>query len=181
MRFAKIYTRSGDKGTTSLIGGDIIKKSDLRLECYGTIDELNAFIGMLKVLCSEEKIFQKQEDELNEVQSLLSDIGAILATPEGKEWLNMPSINQTHIDNLEESIDFMKTDLQPIEKFVVPGDSIIDAQTHICRTVCRRAERILSKAKDNNITISGIIMAYINRLSDYFFILGRYALHLQGK
>ncbi|MCL1967470.1 MAG: cob(I)yrinic acid a,c-diamide adenosyltransferase [Fibromonadales bacterium] len=174
MLLSKIYTRTGDKGSTALIGGERIPKSHLRLECYGTLDELNAFIGKLKVLCGKKEAFQKIVAELGEIQSRLSDAGSILATPQGKEWENMPSMEQPHIEALEKAIDSMNSALQPLKAFTVPGENEINAEAHICRTVCRRAERILCNAKESGIAINDNVMAYINRLSDYFFVLSRF-------
>ena len=172
MRLTKIYTRTGDKGSTSLIGGERVPKSHLRLECYGTIDELNAFIGKLKFLCKTDRA---TSENLNNIQKMLLNIGAVLATPEGKEWKGMPSINEEHIKELEMEIDKMNSSLKPLKSFTIPGENEINAQAHICRTVCRRAERILAKAKEKKIAIDDYVMAYINRLSDYFFVLSRYS------
>ncbi len=166
MLLSKIYTRTGDKGTTALIGGERVSKSHLRIECYGSLDELNAFIGRLKLLC-EAKM-------LGNIQKMLFDIGAIIATPSGKEWNNMPNINETHIKELENEIDKMNSVLQPLKDFTIPGENETNAEAHICRTVCRRAERILCHAKENGIDISDSVMIYINRLSDYFFVLSRF-------
>jgi len=173
MRINKVYTRTGDKGSTALIGGERVSKSHLRLECYGTIDELNAFTGKLKLLC--------KESYLDCVQRTLFDIGAILATPNEKEWSNMPSINEAHIKEMENEIDRMNSVLEPLKNFTVPGENEINAEAHICRTVCRRAERILCNAKENGISISDSLMAYINRLSDYFFVLSRYYASLNSQ
>ena len=167
MLLSKIYTRTGDKGTTALIGGERVSKSHIRIECYGTLDELNAFIGRLKLLC--------EADVLGNIQKMLLDIGAIIATPGGKEWSNMPNINETHIKELENEIDKMNSVLEPLKNFTIPGENEINAEAHICRTVCRRAERILCHAKENGIDIGDSVMIYINRLSDYFFVLSRFA------
>jgi cob(I)alamin adenosyltransferase len=174
MRLSKIYTRTGDKGSTALIGGKRVSKSNMRLECYGTLDELNAFVGRLKILCIEKA------EELGCIQNHLFEIGSILATPTGMEWTNMPSINETHVKMLEKAIDLMNAKLEPLKSFTTPGENMVNAEAHICRTVCRRAERILCHAKENNVAINDFIMAYINRLSDYFFVLSRYAA-LYGK
>jgi cob(I)alamin adenosyltransferase len=173
MRITKVYTRTGDKGSSALIGGERVSKSHLRLECYGTLDELNAFAGRLKVLCFEKEELQNITQQLGEIQSRLLDTGAMLATPPGKEWENMPNINETHIKELENAIDSMNANLKPLENFTTPGSDPINAEAHICRTVCRRAERILCGAKENGIAINDFIIAYINRLSDYFFVLSR--------
>jgi len=177
MRLSKIYTRTGDKGYTDLIGGERVSKSHLRLECYGTLDELNAFTGKLKVLCLEsgKKEFQKTAAELEKIQNRLFDAGTTLAAPQGIEWANMPNITETHIKELETLIDTMNGPLEPLKTFTLPGSEAINAEAHICRAICRRAERILCTAKENDITVSDCIMAYINRLSDYFFVLSRYA------
>jgi len=177
MRLSKIYTRTGDKGYTDLIGGQRVLKSHLRLECYGTLDELNAFTGKLKVLCLEsgKKEFQKITVELGKIQNRLFDVGTTLAVPQGIEWANMPNITEVHIKELETLIDKMNESLKPLKAFTLPGSEAINAEAHICRAICRRAERILCTAKENNIAINDCIMAYINRLSDYFFVLSRYA------
>ena len=177
-----VYTRTGDKGTTTLIGGKRAPKSHLRLDCYGTIDELNAFVGKLKVLCFEnkKKDFRKIAAELGEIQSHLFGAGTMLATPPGREWEGMPSVGQEHIDMLEKAIDLMSEKLEPIKDFVTAGTNLINAEAHICRTVCRRVERILCNSK-GGIPLNDFLMAYINRLSDYFFVLSRYAEHLQSK
>jgi cob(I)alamin adenosyltransferase len=175
MRITKVYTRTGDKGSTALIGGERVPKSHLRLECYGSLDELNAFAGKLKVLCFEKKEWQNITGQLGKIQTLLFDIGAMLATPPEKEWENMPKIGEKHIKELENAMDSMNEHLEPLKDFTVPGSNPINAEAHICRTVCRRAERILCSAKENNMRIDDFIMAYINRLSDYFFVLSRYA------
>jgi len=177
MQLSKIYTRSGDKGTTALIGGERVSKTHVRLECYGTLDELNAFIGRLKILCVENKKedFQTIAEALNNIQIRLMDIGTILATPPGIAWDNMPSLDQSHVKSLEDLIDLANAKLEPLKNFTIPGESAINAEAHICRTVCRRAERIFYHARKNKIAINDIIMAYINRLSDYFYVLSRYA------
>ena len=175
MRLSKIYTRTGDKGCTALIGGERVSKSHLRLECYGTLDELNAFTGKLKVLCADNKKeeFQKIAAELENIQSLLFNAGTALATPPGAEWANMPCITGEHVKELETLIDKMNGPLEPLKAFAIPGSNSINAEAHICRTVCRRAERILCKAKENGIAVNDFALAYINRLSDYFFVLSR--------
>ncbi|MCL2101117.1 MAG: cob(I)yrinic acid a,c-diamide adenosyltransferase, partial [Fibromonadales bacterium] len=178
MKLSKIYTRTGDKGSTALIGGQRVSKSHFRLECYGTLDELNAFTGKLKALCAENK---EITTELENIQSLLFNAGTALATPPGAEWANMPCITEEHIKELETLIDKMNGSLEPLKAFAIPGSDLINAEAHICRTVCRRAERILCNAKENGIAVSDSVLAYINRLSDYFFVLSRCALHLQGK
>lgn len=185
MRLSKIYTRTGDKGYTDLIGGWRVPKTHWRLECYGTIDELNAFVGKLKVLCSAspKSEFKKIAAELVVIQNNLFDAGTMLATlvkDESMVWTNMPSITQEQVKGLEDSIDAMNQPLESLKSFTLPGSEAINAEAHICRTVCRRVERILCEATDNCVAISDSVMAYINRLSDYFFVLSRYASFLNG-
>jgi len=177
MLLSKIYTRTGDKGYTALIGGERVSKSHLQLECYGTLDELNAFTGRLKVLCSENKKeeFQEIAVELCKIQSRLFNAGTTLAMPQGIKRENMPNITEAHIKELETQIDKMNEPLEPLKTFTLPGSEAINAEAHICRAVCRRAERILCGAKENGIAISDFVMAYVNRLSDYFFVLSRFA------
>jgi len=180
MRLSKIYTRTGDKGYTDLIGGWRVPKSHWRLECYGTLDELNTFVGRLKVLCFENKKdeFQKIAADLIKIQNHLFDAGTTLATlttDEGMAWVNMPCVTEAHVKELEDLIDEMNKPLENLKSFTLPGSEAINAEAHICRTVCRRAERIMCEAKDNCVAVSDSVMAYINRLSDYFFVLSRFA------
>ncbi|GHV11717.1 cob(I)yrinic acid a,c-diamide adenosyltransferase [Fibrobacterales bacterium] len=177
MNLTKIYTRGGDKGKTSLIGGERISKSSTRLEAYGTLDELNAFVGQLRVDAAHTAFAIKDKnlsDELGYIQRRIFDAGTILATPEGKEWEGMPNITEKHIEELEIAIDKMNAELKPLKTFTVPGSDPLNAKAHICRTVCRRAERVLCFAKENGVAVSDSVMAYINRLSDYFFVLSRF-------
>jgi cob(I)alamin adenosyltransferase len=160
MIISKVYTRTGDDGTTALIGGERVSKASLRVECYGTIDELNAFIGRLKVVA--------KTPFLTGVQKLLFELGAELANPNAKEWNG-----EEHIKELEAEIDRINADLEFLREFTVPGEDEANAEAHICRTVCRRAERVLCAAKENGVAISDSIITYVNRLSDYFFVLSR--------
>jgi len=180
MRLTKIYTRTGDKGYTDLIGGWRVPKSHWRLECYGTMDELNTFVGKLKFLCIENKKeeFQKLATELGKIQNDLFNAGTVLATlitDESMVWASTLCITESSIKELEDSIDAMNKPLETLKSFTLPGTDAINAEAHICRTVCRRTERILCEAKDNGVAVSDSVMAYINRLSDYFFVVSRFA------
>ncbi len=163
----KIYTRAGDKGETSLFGGNRIAKDDPRIEAYGTVDELNSSIGMARASWPSSPI----DAELNRVQSDLFDIGACLAAPGSERFRG---VEARRIDDLERAIDSMEAKLQPLTTFVVPGGSPAAAQLHVTRTVCRRAERRVV-ALDDTSTQAQTTIAYLNRLSDYLFVAARFA------
>lgn len=170
MKKSYIYTKGGDKGKTSLIGGTRVSKSEKQLEAYGTVDELNANIGLLVSL------LQNEEDKhyLVTIQHQLFTLGAYLATDFQKE----NAINEAHdialeeIEKLEAIIDEIDAQLPSLKSFIIPGGSTASASAHLCRTVCRRAERIIV-ALAQELPLSENILAYLNRLSDYFFVLSR--------
>lgn len=165
----KIYTKTGDDGTTGLIGGSRVKKYDLRLEAYGTIDELNASIG---VLCSSE-FSDDVAGILNKIQNKLFNIGSLLASDEKGEAVTANlAITEANINDLEVAIDEYQNQLPKLVHFVLPGGNFASAQCHVARTVCRRAERrILEYAEHSKVQTEIII--YMNRLSDFFFVLSR--------
>jgi len=170
----KVYTKTGDKGTTLLIGGTRVPKHHIRIEAYGTVDELNAYIGLLR-----DKIDSKYKDELIHIQNKLFTLGSFLALdtekatmPNGKPRLNIKSIDHNDILFLEKKIDKMEATLPPMTHFVLPGGNEQVSVCHICRTVCRRAERKVTYL--NELTeISENLIKYLNRLSDYLFVLAR--------
>ncbi len=171
----KIYTKTGDKGTTALFGGTRVPKHDLRIESYGTVDELNSYIGLIR----DQKIESKTIDSLIRIQNELFTLGAMLATPpekevlkNGKQRLNIPKINSNSIELLESEIDTMNLELAQMTNFILPGGNQTVSFCHIARCVCRRAERI-STALNENEAISSDILRYLNRLSDYLFVLAR--------
>ncbi|MBV9223165.1 MAG: cob(I)yrinic acid a,c-diamide adenosyltransferase, partial [Acidobacteriaceae bacterium] len=143
----RIYTRRGDTGQTQLAGGQVLSKDDLRIECYGTVDELNAFIGAARVTAEQEGARENRLLEfasiLKRVQHELFNLGSILATLPEDVHPKQARITQTEIEQLEREIDRANEDLQPLRSFVLPGGSRLDAELHICRTVCRRGERLL--------------------------------------
>lgn len=163
----KIYTKKGDKGMTSLFGGLKLSKSDIKIEAYGTVDELNASIGVIIAHLKDKSI----EKELIRIQKRLFDIGAILATNPNKPELISP-FKVEEIEFLENQIDLMEKDLEPLKNFILPSGSIIIASTHLSRTICRRAERRIVAIMDTNEVYSSLVQ-YINRLSDYLFVLSR--------
>ncbi|WP_406684243.1 cob(I)yrinic acid a,c-diamide adenosyltransferase [Seonamhaeicola sp. MEBiC1930] len=171
----KIYTKTGDKGTTALFGGSRVPKHHIRIESYGTIDELNSYIGLVR----DQKIRQHYKDILIKIQHKLFTIGAILATdPEkavlknGKERLNIEKIASEDIEVLEHEMDCMNEALEPMTHFVLPGGHQTVSFCHIARCICRRAER-LATALNENEPINSNALIYLNRLSDYLFVLAR--------
>ncbi len=175
----KVYTKTGDKGTTALFGGTRVPKHHIRIESYGTIDELNSYIGLIR----DQSIDPIHKTVLMEIQDRLFTVGAILATdPEkatlknGKDRLNIPKISETDITLLEDSMDSMNNALPPMTHFVLPGGHQTVSFCHIARTVCRRAERLASHLNDLEPFQPETLM-YINRLSDYLFVLARKLSH----
>ena len=175
----KIYTKTGDKGTTALFGGTRVPKHHIRIESYGTIDELNSHIGLIR----DQDIDQIHKNTLMEIQDRLFTVGAILATdPEkatlksGKARLNIPKISEADIELLEKSMDSMNKSLPPMTHFVLPGGHQTVSFCHIARTVCRRAERLASHLNSLE-PFQPETLKYINRLSDYLFVLARKLSH----
>ena len=171
----KIYTKTGDKGTTSLIGGTKVSKAHLRIEAYGTVDELNSYIGLCKDLSSDKK----SNTVLQEVQDRLFTIGAALACdPEKETKMKIPDLKEEDITLLEKEIDMMNETLPPMKSFILPGGHITVSHIHISRCICRRAERCCVRLEAEQNEVEPIIIKYLNRLSDYLFVLARYTGHL---
>ena len=168
----KIYTRTGDKGDTSLFGGGRVSKNNPRIEAYGTVDELNSHLG----LCRAAKLTAPIEAQLDRVQSDLFDVGAYLAAPGSNRF---PSVSANRVADLEQTIDAMEDALQPLKTFIVPGGCEAAARLHIARTVCRRAERRVIALEDDSEEMLTTI-AYLNRLSDFLFVAARHANHAAG-
>jgi cob(I)alamin adenosyltransferase len=167
----KIYTKTGDNGSTALYGGERRLKSDVRVDAYGTIDELNSFLGLLIEKVNEVDI----KNYLASIQHILFNIGSVVATVDEKFIAKLPSLNEIDIDSLERSIDSMNDTLPPMTHFILPGGGEAVSIGHICRTICRRAERNLvhlTSLEDSNEGIKFSIK-FLNRLSDYFFVLSR--------
>ena len=164
---AKIYTRTGDLGTTSLVGGKRVPKTHPRLEAYGTIDELSSHLGLLCALLSDER----DKAFILSVQQTLFGLSALLATEPESAYQPKP-LSASLIKNMEDEIDRLQAILPPLNAFIIPGGSQAAAQAHVCRTVCRRAERcILALAEQSE--VSSDTIRYTNRLSDYLFVLAR--------
>ncbi|WP_153799596.1 cob(I)yrinic acid a,c-diamide adenosyltransferase [Foetidibacter luteolus] len=171
----KIYTKTGDTGKTSLIGGTRVLKSSLRIESYGTVDELNSFIGLL----GDQLPHEPSKAILKEVQDRLFTIGSSLACDPDKEPLmKIPDLLETDIILLEKEIDAMNEVLPPMRHFILPGGHAAVSTAHIARCVCRRAERICVAMQLEESFVEPLVIKYLNRLSDYLFVLARYTGHL---
>lgn len=164
----KIYTKKGDSGTTSLLGGSRVPKHHLRIESYGTVDELNSHIGMIRDL-NQDKEVQKV---LLEIQDRLFTLGSNLALEEGNNKVKIPELKEEDIKFLEREIDKMDEQLPEMRFFVLPGGASLISATHIARCVCRRAERICVQLSENE-KVDELIIQYLNRLSDFLFVLSR--------
>jgi cob(I)alamin adenosyltransferase len=171
----KIYTKTGDKGTTALFGGKRVSKADLRIDAYGTVDELNSFIGLLR----DQEVNQKRKKSIIEIQNTLFVVGSNLATEPGNTKVKVPSLTESDIEELERAIDKMEEELPPLKSFVLPGGHQAVSFCHVARTVCRRAERLVI-ALNNQEPIDPAIIKYLNRLSDFLFVLSRKMSHEVG-
>lgn len=173
----KIYTKTGDKGSTSLIGGVRVPKSHIRIESYGTVDELNSVIGMVNDMAANAKISQW----LREIQDRLFTVGSVLATAPDKDVkMKLPDVHESDITWLEERIDEMDTELPQMRSFIIPGGNLASSTAHVARCVCRRAERICVAMQEEGEHVPELIIKYLNRLSDFLFALARYITHING-
>ena len=171
----KVYTKTGDKGTTALFGGQRVPKNHIRIESYGTVDELNSYIGLIR----DQEMNPHYKDVLIEIQDRLFTVGAILATPidkevlkNGKLRLDIARISDQDVAYLENEIDQMDSALPPMTHFVLPGGHTTVSYCHIARCVCRRAERLATELSQTE-EIDQMVIMYLNRLSDYIFVLAR--------
>ena len=166
----KVYTKTGDNGYTSLIGGRRVKKNDLRVEAYGTVDELNSFLGLLKSNLKNGEI----QEEIHQIQQFLFDIAAFLATDlSEKAPLLSQKLIENQISSLENQIDVMEHQLPKSTNFIVPGSDNAEAICHVCRTVCRRLERRLCDISEDS-ELEKQVVIFINRMSDFLFVLARF-------
>ena len=164
----KIYTKTGDKGETSLLGGKRIPKSDLRIDAYGTVDELNSYIGLLR----DQAVNSERSDQLTQIQERLFTLGSSLAAEPGKNNIIKPDIHSADIEMLEKEIDDIDKQLPPLKNFILPGGHESVSICHITRCVCRRAERLVV-ALNQTEEVDNLVIQYLNRLSDYLFALSR--------
>ncbi len=174
----KVYTKTGDKGLTGLIGGTRIPKHDLRIETYGTVDELNAYVGLIR----DRAIDKKDSEVLIYIQDRLFTLGSLLASDPEKSKMKLPELKDEDVVKLEERIDEMELELSPMKSFILPGGHETVSFIHITRCVCRRAERLVSALNSETNGIYSRGLQYLNRLSDYMFVYSRYATkHLKAK
>lgn len=176
----KVYTKTGDDGTTGLVGGSRVRKCDPRLDCYGTVDELNAAVGLADVAAVADNSFAAASGPLRAVQADLFVIGSHLATPdESPHKASLPPLDETMVTRLEMQIDAAETELPPLRNFVLPGGTEASARLHLARTVCRRAERLLVDYSLDR-PVPTVVLTYLNRLSDWLFVQARVANHRAG-
>lgn len=176
-----LYTRTGDTGMTSLVGGQRVPKTHIRLEAYGTVDELNSHIGLLIATMSGKATLSSDVQLLTDVQNLLFSIGSMLATDTSQRDVRPGRfISPTDIEELEQAIDAAEEGLPGWRGFILPGGTLAASQAHICRTVCRRAERAIHRLH-TEAEVDELLMAFVNRLSDYFFALAKKINHSEGQ
>jgi len=184
VRITKVYTRTGDAGKTRLAGGQQVPKDSLRVESYGTVDELNASVGLVRAMNEEGSravdAARRLEQDLRWVQNKLFDIGGILATAPGQTFKNMPTIKAQDAVRLERMIDRCQKDLAPLKEFILPGGGRVSATLHQARTICRRAERICVRLAREE-TLDAQIIKFLNRLSDALFVWARWVAKTQGE
>lgn len=177
MRITKVYTRTGDKGKTRLAGGQPVWKDHLRVEAYGTVDELNAVLGVVRAFNAEAKRASGArllEDELRWMQNKLFDVGGLLATAKGQQFTNMPRVTHQDVVRLERRMDHCQKELEPLQEFILPGGGILSSWLHQARTVCRRAERLCVTLSRRE-SVDPMLVAFLNRLSDALFVWARWA------
>lgn len=184
MRISKVYTKTGDGGRTRLAGGQEIEKDAIRVEAYGTVDELNALIGLTRAFNKEQagigETSLQLEESMKWVQNKLFDIGGLLATSPGQTFKNMPEVTTRDVERLERWIDRCQEDLEPLKEFLLPGGGKVSGFLHQARTVCRRAERVCVYLSHGE-TINPQIVPFLNRLSDALFVFARWIAHHQGE
>ena len=183
MRITKVYTRTGDAGQTRLAGGQQVWKDCLRVEAYGTVDELNASIGLVRAMNADSDATPSSaqlERDLRWVQNKLFDVGSLLATAPGQTFKNMPRVTAADVTRLERMIDRCQKDLEPLKEFILPGGGKVSAMLHQARTICRRAERDCIRLTREE-TVDAELNKYLNRLSDALFVLARWVAKMHGE
>lgn len=181
MRISKVYTRTGDRGQTRLVGGDKVYKNHERIEAYGTVDELNSIVGLIRTFApptgegAAARVHDRLDPMLHAIQNDLFNVGTDLATPAASRWEGMVRVSDADVTRLEQWMDSLNEELEPLKEFILPGGGPVGAFFHQARTVCRRAER---RALTLVLTEEGVgdgAMRYLNRLSDFLFVAGRWA------
>ena len=171
----KIYTKTGDKGLTSLIGGTRVPKSSLRIECYGTVDELNSYIGLVR----DQDVNAGRRPLLKEIQDRLFTIGSALAADPEKSKMKLPDLHAADVTLLEDEMDRLNLDLPELRAFILPGGHPAVSHAHVARCVCRRAERLVIHLGEESF-VAELVIVYLNRLSDFLFVLSRAMAHELG-
>lgn len=171
----KIYTKTGDKGLTSLIGGTRVPKSSLRIECYGTVDELNSHIGLVR----DQEVNAGRRPLLKEIQDRLFTIGSALAADPEKSKMKLPDLHAADVTLLEDEMDRLNLDLPELRAFILPGGHPAVSHAHVARCVCRRAERLVIHLAEESF-VAELVAVYLNRLSDFLFVLSRAMAHELG-
>jgi cob(I)alamin adenosyltransferase len=184
MRISKVYTRTGDAGKTRLAGGQEVWKDSVRVEAYGTVDELNSMLGLIRASNEQSRTNTEAttfiENNLKWTQNKLFDLGGILATAPGETFPNMPTVSSEDVDHLENLIDACQKELEPLKEFILPGGGQISALLHVSRTICRRAERLcVTVSKEEE--VSRELVKFLNRLSDALFVFARWVAKKQGE
>ena len=180
MRIDRVYTRRGDRGETDLVGGARVPKDHARIDAYGTVDELNAALGVVRTALERSAAGAALLPIVGRVQQELFNLGAELATPDAERRARTPAVEPRHVAALEADIDRLNADLPELKSFVLPGGGWASAQLHVARTVCRRAERLVVALGDSGESIGDHAIEYLNRLSDALFVFGRWASHTEG-
>ena len=184
MRITKVYTRTGDAGKTRLAGGQQVWKDDLRVEAYGTVDELNAAVGVVRAFHAGTRrrgaVATTLDADLRWIQNKLFDLGGLLATTPGQAFPNMPRIGKPDVARLEQAIDRCQADLASLKEFILPGGGIVPSLLHQARTICRRAERLCVRLSRQE-TVDGLSLMFLNRLSDAFFVFARWSAKMNGE
>ena len=183
MRLTRIYTKTGDKGETGLVGGVRVRKDSDRIEAYGTVDELNSVLGIVRSFFKEipnRELFQKIDPRFYKIQNILFVVGSDLATAPGKTYPNQVFVQERQVEELENWIDEWQADLKPLPEFILPGGGKIASFLHLARTVCRRAERITIRLSCSE-EVRPEVIRYLNRLSDTLFVLSRWLAQKLGE
>ena len=185
VRITKVYTKVGDRGSTHLVGGREVSKGETRIEAYGSVDELNAVIGLARTFNAENgenpEAKKRIDDMLKTVQNDLFRVGADLATLPADRWEGMERPTKADTAQLEQWIDALNADLPPLKEFILPGGGPVGAHLHQARTVCRRGERQVVRLDQGNEELSPEVLPYLNRLSDFLFVLGRWAAQVHNE
>lgn len=181
---AKIYTKKGDQGETCLVSGEKVSKSHQRLETYGTLDELNSTLGTaishMNLSPQKKDLLRFLGDILFQIQNDLFNIGSQLACPDPLLQKKLPNVSEVDVLKMEDKIDELTALISPLKNFILPGGSISSSSFHISRTVCRRAERLCIKLRDDNTPVDPILIQYLNRLSDLLFVIARFCNKIEG-